>query len=82
MEDALPELARAEASGDDVGLAGPYEQDSDDESVNDGEPPAKRARELQVCASKHGEAHGEDRVRRANSVDRVRLAEVLQNKSR
>ena len=49
MGDDRPDLAKAEVSDDDAGPAGPYEQDSDDESVNDGEPPAKRARELQVC---------------------------------
>ena len=53
MEDDLPELARSEASGDDVGPAGPYVQDSDDEDIDDAEPPAKRARELQMCAA-HG----------------------------
>ena len=64
MEDDLPDLAIAETPDVDVGPAGPYEQDSDDESANDGEPPAKRARELQVCISKRSEAHSADGVRR------------------
>ena len=48
-EDDTPEVAESRASSEDVRAADLHVQDSDDDEVDDAEPPAKRARELQMC---------------------------------
>ena len=48
-EDDAPEVAESKASSEDVRAADLHVQDSDDDEVDVAEPPAKRARELQMC---------------------------------